>query len=134
MNIILLRGMSQSSIEDFGTMPLLSSIRVATFKNVSMANPPPVGERRVTSRQAEDILKPVPVGAHSKFFARVISMEQERLCRLQLRPDSFRNVSCRRARPKRPDCAGEVVQGSPPDAHGKERPQFYHTPVHYKQT
>jgi hypothetical protein len=70
----------------------------------------------------------------SKFLAQVISMGQERLCRLQLRPDSFRNVSRRRAQLKRLDSAGAVVQASPPDAHRKERPPFYHSPVRRKQT
>ena|ERR1700675_361647 len=69
-----------------------------------------------------------------KFLARVISIGQERLCRLQPKPDSLRNVSLRRAQLKRLDSAGEVVQAFPPDAHRKERPPFYHSPVRHKQT
>ena len=58
--------------------------------------------------------------------------EQARLYRLQWMPDSFRHVSLRRARPKRLDSAGEIVEPSPPAARRKERQPFYHSLVRDK--
>jgi hypothetical protein len=71
----------------------------------------------------------------SNFFRigqRFSSMWPARLYRLQSMPDSFRHVSRRRARPKRLDSAGEVVQSSPPAARRKKRPPFCHSLVRHK--
>jgi hypothetical protein len=86
--------------------------------------------RELLAKRQSDSL---PARQKKEVKAHVSSMGQARLIyRLLSMPDSFRHGSRRRARLKRLDSAGEVVQSSPPAARRKERPVFYHSLVRHK--